>query len=65
MEENETLEFKRSTSELKEAIISIVQLSKKVGIAEKNIEVNIKKLKQAGILKRIGPAKGGHWEVKG
>ena len=65
MEENETLEFKRSTSELKEAIISIVQLSKKVGIAEKNIEVNIKKLKQAGILKRIDPAKGGHWEVKG
>jgi len=45
--------------------ISIVQLSKKVGIAEKNIEVNIKKLKQAGILERIGPAKGGHWEVKG
>jgi len=45
--------------------ISIVQLSKKVGIAEKNIEVNIKKLKQAGILERIGPARGGHWEVKG
>ena len=26
-------------------------------------EKNIEKLKQKGLLKRIGPAKGGHWEV--
>jgi len=39
-------------------------LSKKVGIATKNIENNLAKLKQRGLLKRIGPARGGYWEVK-
>ena len=43
--------------------ISIKELSEKVGIAEKNIEVNLFKLKKNGLLKRIGPDKGGHWEV--
>jgi len=27
------------------------------------VEKNIKKLKEKGLLKRIGPAKGGHWDV--
>ena len=44
--------------------ISIVQLSKMVGIAEKNIEINISKLKQKRLLKRIVPARGGHWEFE-
>ncbi|MCK5808909.1 DUF1016 family protein, partial [bacterium] len=43
--------------------ITIKELSKKVGIAEKNIEKNIAKLKLLGIIKRIGSARGGHWEV--
>ncbi len=43
--------------------ISIVQLSEKVGIATKNIESNISKLKKKGLLKRVGSAKGGHWEI--
>ena len=43
--------------------ISIVQLSEKVGIATKNIENNIAKLKQKGLLKRIGSDRGGYWEV--
>jgi len=30
---------------------------------EKNIEVNLNKLKEKGLLKRIGPDKGGYWEV--
>jgi ATP-dependent DNA helicase RecG len=38
-------------------------LSKIVGINEKNVRVNIFKLKEKGLLKRIGPAKGGHWKV--
>ncbi len=33
---------------------------------QQNIEFNsqIRKLQKEGIIKRIGPAKGGHWEVK-
>lgn len=43
--------------------ISIVELATEVGIANKNIESNIKKLKQLKLLSRIGSARGGYWEV--
>jgi len=39
------------------------QLSKKVGISERKIRENIKKLKIFGLLSRIGPDKGGYWKV--
>lgn len=39
------------------------ELSKLVGINEKNIRNNIAKLKRKGLLKRIGSAKSGYWEV--
>lgn len=34
-----------------------------MGITEKNIRNNIAKLKDINIIKRVGPAKGGYWEV--
>ena len=43
--------------------ISARDLSDIIGISQRKIEENISKLKQKGILKRIGPAKGGYWEV--
>jgi ATP-dependent DNA helicase RecG len=43
--------------------ISLSQLSKSIGISQTAIEKNISKLKEIGLIKRIGPAKGGHWEV--
>ncbi|AAM31358.1 hypothetical protein MSMAW_2928 [Methanosarcina mazei WWM610] len=43
--------------------ISIVELSQRIGISTTAIENNIAKFKEKGILKRVGPAKGGHWEV--
>ena len=33
------------------------------GLKRRGIEWNIKKLKEKRIIKRIGPAKGGYWEV--
>jgi ATP-dependent DNA helicase RecG len=33
------------------------------GLKRRGIEWNIKKLKKEGRIKRVGPAKGGHWEV--
>ena len=38
-------------------------LSEIVGISERKIKENIKLLKNKELLKRIGPARGGHWEV--
>ena len=43
--------------------VSARELSEIVGISSRKIEENIKKLKAQGMVKRIGPAKGGHWEV--
>jgi ATP-dependent DNA helicase RecG len=42
---------------------SAAELSKAVGINSRNIELNLAKLKQKGLLRRVGSDKGGHWEV--
>jgi len=39
------------------------QLSEIVGITVRNIQTNMKKLKEMGVLRRIGSKKGGYWEV--
>ncbi len=43
--------------------ISIAELSRLIGISTTSIERNIKYLKEKEIIKRVGGAKGGHWEV--
>ena len=43
--------------------ISMEGLAEKVGITVKGIEWQIRQLKQAGMVARVGPAKGGHWQV--
>lgn len=43
--------------------ITIPELSVLIGITERSIERNLQKLQKEGTLKRIGPAKGGHWQV--
>ena len=44
-------------------IIAIPQIANEVGLTTRAIEKNIAKLKQKKLLKRIGPAKGGCWEI--
>ena len=39
------------------------QLAEKLNISSETIKKNIEKLKAKKILKRIGPDKGGHWEI--
>lgn len=38
-------------------------ISKEVGIAPRNVQEHLKYLQKTGILRRIGPDKGGRWEV--
>ncbi|MBQ8833211.1 MAG: winged helix-turn-helix transcriptional regulator [Paludibacteraceae bacterium] len=40
-------------------------ISKEVGIAPRNVQEHLKYLQEAGILRRVGPNKGGHWEILG
>ena len=39
------------------------QIAEIVGISRRGIEWNLKKLKESGILKRVGGRKTGHWEI--
>ncbi len=43
--------------------ISAKEIAKNIGLSLRAVEKQLAKLKQDGILKRIGPAKGGYWEV--
>ena len=39
------------------------ELSAKTGLTVRGVEWNLAKMKEDGLIRRIGPAKGGHWEV--
>jgi ATP-dependent DNA helicase RecG len=43
--------------------ITIPELSQLIGVSERSVERNIKNLQDSKKLKRVGPDKGGHWEV--
>ncbi len=43
--------------------ISKREMSEKIGISTTAIDKNISTLKKKGLLKRVGPARGGHWEI--
>ena len=43
--------------------LSIPEIAEKLEKSKSATERAIRKLRQSGLLKRIGPDKGGHWEV--
>ncbi|MDR1205380.1 MAG: hypothetical protein LBL26_07855 [Peptococcaceae bacterium] len=45
-------------------MISARAMADAIDIAPRNVEANIRNLKKAGLVKRVGPAKGGHWAVE-
>lgn len=46
-----------------DARLSAVKLAEQIGVAGRNVESNIKKLKERGILIRHGSPKNGYWEI--
>ena len=38
-------------------------LARETGLSVRGVEWNLRVLTQAGIIRRVGPDKGGHWEV--
>jgi len=40
-------------------------LARDTGLSVRGVEWNLRKLSQLGIIRRVGPDKGGHWEVIG
>lgn len=48
---------------VKNKFVTIPELSKALEISTTAVENNLAKLKAKKVLKRIGPDKGGYWEV--
>ena len=44
-------------------VITISELALSIGVTERSIERNLKKLQEEKFLSRVGPAKGGHWKA--
>ena len=67
-EKHETVDFNSTQLEILKLLmennrLSAVKLAEKIGVASRNIENNIKKLKELDILVRHGSHKNGYWEV--
>lgn len=73
--ENQTREEAREQTRVKTRVkileliakdpqITASQLADALGITSKGVEWQITQLKKIGVLKRIGPAKGGRWKVE-
>jgi ATP-dependent DNA helicase RecG len=45
--------------------ISMETVALSLGLTRKGVEWQVRKLKQSGLLRRVGPNKGGHWEIPG
>ena len=43
--------------------ITVREMSEILGLSRRGVEEQMKSLKQKGVIRRIGPDKGGHWEV--
>ncbi|HIH75263.1 MAG TPA: MarR family transcriptional regulator [Methanosarcina sp.] len=43
--------------------ISKTELAEKIGINPSAVQKNLSTLKKKGLLRRVGSARGGHWEV--
>ena len=46
-----------------DSYISTTKMAEIIGIDRRNIARNIKKLQEQGVVRRVGPDKGGFWEV--
>lgn len=58
----------KSSQKILEAVaenphITIAQLSDRCGIGPRAVQKNINVLRDQGLLRRVGPDKGGHWDV--
>ncbi len=43
--------------------LTVAHLSAAIGVNKRTIERNLKRLQEQGRIRRVGPAKGGHWEI--
>ena len=70
--EKNVIENQDTTQKTSQKIVELIQNNKEIstqemaniiGIDRRNIARQIKNLQTKGIIRRVGPDKGGHWEV--
>ena len=44
--------------------VTIAELAQMTGVTTRSVERNLKKLQDAGLVERVGPAKGGYWQAR-
>ncbi len=47
----------------KEPSVSAAEIGRRLHMTSRAVEKQISMLKASGAIKRVGPAKGGHWQV--
>ena len=47
----------------KDSRLTIVDLMENIGLSRNGVKKALGRLKAFGVLRRVGPDKGGHWEV--
>ena len=71
-ENNSSQRETKSREKSREKILNLIkqnseitqnELANNLQLSVKAIEKNLKQLRESGIIRRVGPDKGGHWEV--
>lgn len=45
--------------------VTLSEIAEKIGVSRRWIATNMKHLQDTGVVKRVGPNKGGYWEIIG
>jgi predicted HTH transcriptional regulator len=48
---------------IQNAKVTSTQMAESLGINRSAVSKHLKKMQENGIIKRVGPDKGGHWEI--
>ena len=43
--------------------VSAAEIAMKLGMSSRAVEKRIKTMRENGIIRRVGPDRGGHWEI--
>ncbi|MBO4601743.1 MAG: DeoR family transcriptional regulator [Salinivirgaceae bacterium] len=62
---NKTAEMNVLENVLENSVETSVSLAKHFGVNERTIRRDLQFLQAKGIIRRVGPDKGGHWEIVG
>ena len=66
---SDPIALQKTTQKILEAIVANPKVTRSslaeiIGITPDGVKAALKSMKDMGLIRRVGPDKGGHWEVK-